>query len=257
MRDGPEEPLPVLVHGSVAGRQIDGEGLFRATADGFELRMAGAAFTAPCAALDGIVVHASEVVLVLAGGDELRLEGSGRVVATARELMQRSCTIPELTRALRALGARNVLGPEQEALFGPLLAARRRAERATELRTRLAAFDAAALRDAWEHALRDAATRRFPHDAPDRRALAAELADVALPYVAALDRLERSATAVRGAPEESRLRLWREWTSAVAELFVSADRLWLSWAPILAAEPGRRVPWWRRLLRPRRRRELW
>jgi hypothetical protein len=257
MPDRPDEALPVLVHGTLRGRPIDGEGLFRATADGFELRMAGASFAAPCSALDGIEVHASDVVLMLAGGDELRLEGSGRVVATARELVQRSCAIPELTRALRALGSRNVLGPEQEALFGPLLLARKRAERATELRTRLAAFDAAALRDAWERALRDSATRRFPHDAPDRRALAAELADIAAPYLAALERVERAASAVRGAPETSRLRLWREWTAAVAELFASADRLWLAWAPILAAEPGRRLPWWRRLLRPRRRRELW
>jgi hypothetical protein len=257
MPDRPDEPLPVLVHGTVRGRTIDGEGLFRATADGVEVRMAGGSLVASCASLDGIEAQGSEVVLVLANGDTLRLEGSGRVVAAARELVQRSCAIPELTRALRALGARNVLGPDQEQLFGPLLAARKRAERATELRTRVAAFDAAALRDAWERALHDSATRRFPHDAPDRRALAAELADVARPYLATLERVEHAASALRAAPEASRLRLWREWTAVIAELFASADRLWLAWAPILAAEPGRRVSWWRRLLRPRRRRELW
>ena len=254
-----DEALPVLARGVVRGRAFDGEGLLRATADGFELRTSAGSLAAPCAALDGVEVRGEDVTLFLAGGARIELEGGGRVVALARELLWRSCAMPELTRALRALGARHTLGREQEMLFGPLLAARRRAERASEMRTRLAAFDAAALRDACEEALRDAAMRRFLDEPPDRRALAAELEELARGYLAARARLEQSASAVRDAPDASRLRRWREWTASVAALFAAADRLWLVWAPILAAEPGRRLAWWRRLvqLRPWRRQELW
>lgn len=254
-----DEAFPVLVRGVVRGRPFDGEGLFLATPEGFELRTSAGALGVGCGALDGVDVRGEDVSLFLADGSELQLEGGGRMIAAARELAARSCVIPELTRALRALGARRTLGREQELLFGPLLAARRRAERATEMRTRLAAFEAAALRDACEEALRDAATRRFPDEPPDRRALAAELQDLAHAYMAALDRLERSAAAVRAAPDSERLRRWRDWTATVAALFVAADRLWLAWAPVLAAAPGRRLAWWRRLARLRhwRRREIW
>ena len=254
-----DEAFPVLVRGVVRGRPLDGEGLFRATREGFELRTSAGALAVPCAALEGVEVRGEDVSLFLAGGAEMQLEGGGRMIAAARELVTRSCAIPELTRALRALGARNTLGREQEMLFGPLLAARRRAERASEMRTRVAAFEAAALRDACEEALRDAATRRFPDEPPDRRALAAELHELAHRYMSALDRLEQSAAAVRAAPDAVQLRRWREWTESVAALFTAADRLWLAWAPVLAAEPGRRLAWWRRLARARpwRRRELW
>ena len=249
----------MLVRGVVHGRPFDGEGLYRATPEGFELRTSAGALTVPCGALDGVEVRGEDVSLFLAGGSELELEGGGRMIAAARELVARSCAIPEITRALRALGARQTLGREQEMLFGPLLAARRRAERASEMRTRLAAFEAAALREACEEALRDAATRRFPDEPPDRRALAAELHELAHAYMAALDRLEQSAAAVRAAPDALQLRRWREWTAAVAALFSAADRLWLAWAPVLAGEPGRRLAWWRRLgrLRHWHRRELW
>jgi hypothetical protein len=259
MRERLDEPLPVLVRGTVRGRPYDGEGLFRATGEGFELRTAAGPVLVSCDALDGVEVRGADVALVLAGGAEIHLEGGGRVVAVAREVVARSCTIPELTRALRTLGSRHALGGEQESLFGPLLAARRRAERGAERRTRIAAFDAAALREACEEALRGAATRRFPDDAPDRRALAAELQELAQPYLAALDRLERATAAVRDDPETVQLRRWREWTAAVADLFGEADRLWIAWAPVLASERGRRLPWWRRIarLRPGRRRELW
>ena len=258
MPDGRPEPLPVLVRGTLRGRPLDGEGLFLATDEGFEVRTPLGVIAAPCGALDGIEVHGGEVALLLAGGDAVHLEGGGRVVAAARELVARSCAVPELTRALRAFGSPRGGGAEQELLFGPLLAARKRAERATEMRTRLAAFDPAALRAACRGALREAATRRFPDDPPDRRALAAELDELARGYLARIDELAAAAAAVSGAPDAARLRRWREWTASVGALFAEADALWLAWAPVLQAERGRRRSWWRRVFAlPRRRRELW
>jgi hypothetical protein len=162
------------------------------------------------------------------------------------------CTLPELTRPLRSLGSRRGrLGAEHDRFFAPLLAARRRGERATDVRGRLKAFDAAGIVSALDESIGAFAKDRFPRSAPDRRALEAELLEIAVPFRTALEALEvyaQRAADTPGADETAFVR-WRSWCGAVQEVFDRADRCWMAFGAVLGEAPVRRRPLWRRVLR--------
>lgn len=149
--------------------------------------------------------------------------------------------LPELTRALRALGSSRRGGSSQLLLFGPLLEARRRAADARSVHARVRAFSSADLNRALDRAI-----ERIVADWPDsrpaaRRALRHELVERVEPYSAALHQLGQSATEAVDADESTRLWAWRSWTRQLVAVFEAADRTWIAIRPVVEALPKREV----------------
>ena len=137
--------------------------------------------------------------------------------------------LPELTRSLRALGsARWLRDADHARLFTPLLAARRSAARVRSADGQLAAFRADRLRRALADGVEQMATARHGHSAPDRRAFAARVTDAGAAVWAALDAMEARAVAVGQAGATAREAAWREWVSALQQLFLAADAWWMA-----------------------------
>jgi hypothetical protein len=240
-----------MLGGVVAGVELSGPGTLSVIDDGVEVRDDGGEIIIGSVAMDGVTYRDARLTLHLSRGDIVYADGTPRLAAVAREIMSQVCTLPELTRPLRALGSRRaVLGAEHDRFFAPLLAARRRGERAADLRGRLRAFDAPAMRTALDETIAAFAKTRYPRSAPDRRALEAELLEIAAPLHAALTGLEvyASRTTEVGTDETAFVR-WRSWCGAVQEVFDRADRCWMEFGAVLGAVPPRRRPLWRRVLR--------
>ena len=147
--------------------------------------------------------------------------------------------LPELTRALRALGsARDGRGgATQAAFFHPLIDARRRAADARTPAARVNAFDATDLSKALDRFL-DRIISEWPDKRDSvRRALRAELKERAAPSFAALARLADRARELQNAGESERLGAWRAWTTQLAATFHAADLTWLSLRPVVEALP--------------------
>jgi hypothetical protein len=145
--------------------------------------------------------------------------------------------LPELTRALRALGSSRRGGSSQLLLFGPLLEARRRAADARSVQARVRAFNPADLNRALERAI-----ERIVADWPDarpaaRRALRHELVERVAAYAASLRELGQLATAATDPDEIDPLSAWRRWTRQLVAVFEAADRTWLAIRPVVEALP--------------------
>jgi hypothetical protein len=254
--------IPVQLRGERRGADVSGPALLWATDDG--LAIAGDRLRRPITVrfteLDGATTDEGDaagrppsLTLFLAGGDVLVVEGDARVAEFGRLLVRRATAFPELTRALRAVGARRGLpGEEHDRFFAPLLGARAEAERADGWAAQLDAFAAPALRDAWAATLAGFAGQRHPASAPDRRALEAALAESLEATGACLGRVEAAADAVRAADDTVRLARWRQWVAEIARLFGEADRCWLAALRELAESPPTAAPaprpgLWRRL----------
>lgn len=198
----------------------------------------------PLAMLDGAVLSkaADELSVALRDGTRITLASTGS--AQLREdLVARCRALPELTRALRTLGSRRgqssrATSPvEQQRFFAPLLQARRAAAAATSPSSVIAAFDAASLATAFDQTLRAFAKERFAEVGPSRRALDAELNDLAEPLVHAFTALGEAATAAGATVDD--LRLWRHWAGQLRTTFEIADRVWLLLDVALDAGPVR------------------
>ena len=87
-------------------------------------------------------------------------------------------------------------------------------------------FDPRAIDTAIGAVLTRFATERYGENAPARRALEAELTDLAEPLHEALEALGEAAVIARQADGD--LRLWRTWCSALKVTFEVADRVWLA-----------------------------
>lgn len=151
--------------------------------------------------------------------------------------------LPELTRALRALGsARRSAGSLHTMFFGPLIEARRVAQSATTPRARLRAFDAVQLQGELERCV-----ERIVADWPDarepaRRAIRAQVVERVREYSGALSRLGDRANDLLAAEDAARLDAWRAWTVQLSAVFQAADRAWLgieSVVSTLTAKPRR------------------
>lgn len=193
-------------------------------------------------------VHVADAVLTieLHDGTHLRLHGD-RLVELRTTLLDYCRTVPELTRALRAFGsrrgqrgARATGTEEQHRFFTPLLVARRAASVAMTAAEVIAAFDADALSRGFNAAIERFADERFRDSPPARRALTAELTDLAEPLLASLDTLRVVAKDAAGDLEN--LRHWRHWASAVRATFETADRVWLGLDAALDAVQRRLPP---------------
>jgi hypothetical protein len=197
----------------------------------------------PCAAIDEIGLENGEVELRLRDGMRLALGGDDST-GLRSELVNHCRALPEVTRALRAFGSRRghgsarTSGPdEQRRFFAPLLDARREAVTAGEPERTLAAFDSATLEQAIARTLHVLATERYGDNAPARRALEAELVDLAEPLINALEALGVAADDARGSVDD--LRLWRAWSTQLRATFETADRVWMSLDAALDATPWR------------------
>ena len=191
-------------------------------------------------AIEAVTSTDEEVALLLRDGTKIAF------VATAPpplrdEILVRCRAVPELTSALRAFGSRRghrsvrkSAAEDQQRFFAPLLDARRQAVAAKSSSAAMAAFDAAGLTTAFDTALRELAAQRYGDNAPARRALEAELVDLAEPLHAALDRLKESAAQAASSED---LKVWRAWTRQLSATFAAADRVWISMDAALDANP--------------------
>lgn len=181
-------------------------------------------------------------LLLLVAGDRGDIELTSREAAgLAAALANRSCTLPELTLAMRALGTRHG-GPagEHDQFFKPLIQARAAAERARDAPSRMKAFDARALEESLQAMISGIATQRNPKSQPHRRAMEAQLLEFAEPLLAVLRRLEPLELG-----DEDVVAAWCSWSSSVRAVFTEADRFWqrvrsyLDAAPAVAARAPR------------------
>jgi hypothetical protein len=182
--------------------------------------------------VDSVAVAGDELVLGLDDGSRITFASiSASYFASA--VLTRCRALPELTRTLRSFGSRRhgrsrreSSAGEQRRFFSPLLEARRAARTAAVPADVIAAFDGATLSQSLSGALREFAAERHVEQGPARRALEAELDDIAEPLMLAVTSLTEAAQAAKSAVDD--LRLWRVWTAQVRTTFEVADRVWAS-----------------------------
>jgi hypothetical protein len=224
------------------GTEVSGPGTFELLDDEVRIEVPGldAELLIPFTRLDGARIGPGHLTLYAGSGDVIELDGSSDLEKFGRLLKTKVCVLPEVTLPLRGLGsARAHPGSDHDRFFAPLLSARRSAQRAGDPGARLAAMRAPALAAEVERISHEFALERFPESAADRRALEAELADLAAPVRASLDRLADVASRAASAGDDTAFVSWRAWAKECRALFASADRFWLAAAPLLAE---RRVP---------------
>jgi hypothetical protein len=234
------------------GAEISGTGTATLTADVVMISAAASRLAIPIEDLDGahMDLGAAEIVptdqssseaastrrgaaparltLFHRSGDVVEIGGAD-TVTLGREIVSHACDIPELTVPLRALGsARARPGVDHDRFFGPFLAARRAAARASDPEQRLSSVDSRALAASVGATVRELAADRYPKQPAERRAMEAELADLAQPVVASLERLAAAADSARTAPDDARFVRWREWAGAYRDVFRAADQCWLA-----------------------------
>jgi hypothetical protein len=192
----------------------------------------------PFATIDTIGVDGDDVIVALLDGARIEVLAESTPDELCDHLLARCCALPEVTRALRAFGSRRRQRDrrgggaiEQQRFFAPLVDARRGAAKATVPHDIVAAFDAAAMTKAFDETLTAFAATRFGDYAPARRALEAELVDLAEPLHEALRMLEEAGAAARGAPRD--LHAYRQWFSRLRDTFDAADRAWLALDAVL------------------------
>jgi len=238
----------VVLGGLLRGRELEGEAMLSLDADFLSLDTARGRISIPLEQLEGIRVPGNMLELFLATGDVLELAQSSDPNGLAAEIASHVCAIPEMTRSLRALGAGSLsAGEEHDRFFGPLLEARLIAERAPNLVAARAAFDAAALRAAAEQVIADIAAQRYPREAGERRALAAELTDHTRELFARIAELERAESTLGASEDSVRFALWREWSKVLRDVFRSADTSWIEIHPVLTDERRGRPSFLKRL----------
>ena len=186
-------------------------------------------------ALDGLMPSATQLTLYLASGDVLELTENESLRAFALQLLGRACTMPELTRGLRALGSqRGSPGPAHDQWFAPLLAARRAVAGITDSDRQVALVDAAQISQSMQRTLVELAREQSPNHPAMERALEAALLEESGPAFVALTRLALAADVLRVSTLDTRLADWRRWIAALREVFVAADQCWPKCAEVLA-----------------------
>ncbi len=251
--------VPVRLRGLLRGTELDVPAVATLGADVLALEYAGGrSLAVRLVALEGLAAGDDVVTCYVAGGDALELAPADDLAAfstLAAALRARAFVFPEVTRALRAYGSRRGgPGSDHDRFFAPLVeplrAARDHVARGGDAPWRAAEHaDAARIAAALHDALAGLARDRFPNEAPERRALEAELEDLVAPVTDGLRTLGAEADALRDAGEDVRLLRWRAWTAALADTFARADRAWIAALPALADPRGGAGRLWRRVLR--------
>ena len=243
MTNGSAIPVVLPVTGLLG---LTGDATIRLLDDGLEIRAEQQTATLSLSAILGVEYHDGVLDLATRHGT-FALRGGPALASLERSLVAQAGALPGVTRALRALGSmRGHPGAQHDRFFAPLLAARRRAERAADPAVRLAAFDGSALRRATESAVLELASARYPAQPSARRAAEEELLELAEPLLGSCDALVTAAQAVRDAEPNEVIRRWREWTAAVKRTFENADRSWMAIARELEKPVRPRRPPWKR-----------
>lgn len=165
--------------------------------------------------------------------------------------------IPELTRALRAFAShRGAPGSDHDRYFAPLVGALKGARDALaaggpEPWRAAERVDAAAIAERMRAVCAALAEERAAGSAPGRRALEAELVELAEPLFAALAEAGARAEALAAAGAGGRAAAWGAWTAALGRAFAAADTSWEASVPALADPRGGVGRLWRTLLRRR------
>lgn len=192
-------------------------------------------------ALSGMGWDGTLLRLYAAAGKTIELrDGGPRLAQLAATVSSRICVLREVTRPLRALGARRGRpGEEHDRFFEPFLTARSRAESRQDNADRLAEFDAEKIALGMEAAIDAMATVRYPKALPEQRALRETLLDVWQPGSRALVTLGKATKAAQHADDRERFDRWREWLDAIEAAFSAADRAWLEMLTVVDQARGR------------------
>lgn len=192
-------------------------------------------------AVESVVAGSQEVQIGLRDGTRVTLVSAG-APRIASDILARCHILPELTSALRTLGSRRSMRgrratapAEQRRFFAPLLDARRLAGAGNAPAATIAAFDCGALCQAIAAALGEFVSERHAEEGPARRALEAELEEIAEPLMLAIQALADSGLSARDAVDD--LKLWRGWAGQLRSTFEVADRVWIALDAALDAVP--------------------
>lgn len=220
--------VSVRLLGMVRGREINAVAVAELHADALTIAEPGAKlWRLPWSAIDGLVQTATQLSLYLADGDVLELSGDESVRTLALQLTDHACTMPELTRGLRALGSRRgAPGAAHDAWFAPLLEVRRAVNGVSDARRQLALVDAGQLHASMLRAMSALAALTAPGDSARQRAIEAAIEEESQGMFEALDRLALTGEALRGTAPDTLLLDWRRWASALQDVFVAADEAW-------------------------------
>lgn len=228
--------VPVRIVGIVRGRELDAAATLSLDESVLVLQWTGAApWRLALDGIDGCAVNDTHLTLYLASGDVLDCAGDESMRAFSTQLFDRACSMPELTRGLRALGSRRgAPGASHDAWFAPLLTARRSVEGVSDPLRQLALIDAAQLTTALNTVMSQLAAVQAPTDAAMQRAIEARLEEAAAPVFAALTRLALVGDELRGGALDTRLADWRRWVDALRDVFAEADAAWSACADVLS-----------------------
>jgi hypothetical protein len=190
---------------------------------------------------DSIVgVAMSDGSVVVSCRDGRQLVVSTKDASSFRLRMLAACrALPEVTRALRALGSRRGSRgtrrspPDKEArFFAPMIAARRASMESRDAGGVIAAFGAKRLAQEVTATILDFAAVQAAGHPARRRALEAELGDASEQLTVALADLEQlAALAISDVDDLGR---WRAWAAGVQHVFEAADRSWAAIEPIVS-----------------------
>jgi len=236
---------PVSATGVRVGRTNLGAGTVRLDDDTITVTVRSATEDHPIRlsvdSVDSVGVAGNELVLALRDGTRVSID-SPNAGQFAMDVLSRCRAIPELTRALRTFGSRrgsrsqrDSSAAEQQRFFAPLLEARKLAGAADAPTATIAAFDGGALSQAFSAALHEFASERYAQPGPARRALEAELDELAEPLMTAITALVEAGNGARSAVDD--LVLWRAWATQLRSTFEIADRVWLTLDVALDATP--------------------
>jgi hypothetical protein len=189
---------------------------------------------------DSIVgVGLSDGSVVVTCRDGRSLVAATNDAASFRQSVLAACrALPEVTRALRALGSRRGAGGtrrnpgDREArFFGPFISARRASMDAREAKAVIAAFDSRELTRSLTATITIFAREIAAGHPARERALEAELSDGIEGLAASLEALrELAAAAARDVDDLAR---WRTWAAGVQQVFEAADRAWVAIEPTM------------------------
>jgi len=189
-------------------------------------------------AIVGVAMGGGSVVITSRDGRELA--ASTKDAASFRLRGLAACrALPEVTRALRALGSRRGARgtrrnpTDKEArFFAPLITARRASMEARDAGAVIAAFGAKRLAQEITATILDFAAEQGAGHPARRRAFEAELGDAADQLTAALADLDQAAALAISDVDD--LGRWRAWAAGVQRVFEAADRSWMTIEPVVS-----------------------
>ena len=209
--------------------RLSGRGRLRLTTEAVLVDAAeGASLVVPYVEVRGGAWRAAQLEIHGEPGS-VTLEASRGLQYAWVSLVSFACPLPELARGHRLLGSKRGGHVDLQAKFlAPFVQARRRLEEEADLDARVLTLDARALRERLYAAVQGFAKDAHPSSQPDRRALEAELEEALASLFDGISAMDSAAGHFRNAPEAVRFMVWREWMSAVSNVFALADSSWAS-----------------------------